>query len=311
MLRNTAFWIVCLALLAPGSVLTVEDVVRLHLSGTTERELIARIRDAAEVDFDLESEMLEELETVGLPASVIQAMQRRQARDDRRTAREAVPDSDHDTGPTLTIRLNPKKAKNRDLRLYDSIDMGLADYWKLGNAPETMRFSDVALFVACRTADHVPDGWRTRTRLAWDAYETPRHRMLVFEGGASWGRATLRGRLGMGGGKRDEEGRNEAPVGAGKPGILELEVPESLQASLSPDVPHDLSLGIALEVAGRYYPWIVVSLEGVVLEQEPLELEAIIKGMTQPGLKALDLDFGEAERARWEHSKVCTRGCRP
>jgi hypothetical protein len=299
-------------------VLRVEELVRLHVAGVDEDELIDTIRTRP-VDFDLSPEMVEELERAGLSARVIRAMQRRQAvmAPAEPAASSAGADTWHDSGPALRVVLDTKKKKKTDaaeagpryLRVYDTIDMGLADHWKLGNAPETMRFSGVAVFLACRTADHVPDEWRTRTPLLWSAPETPRHRMLAWHADARWTRATLKGRFGMRSKPKGEEGKTEAPAGEGKPGIVELELPPALEVPLAAGVAHDLSLGIALEVAGSSYPWIVASLDGVVLDEDGLQIDARIKGLRQPGLSSLDIDFGETARGAWTASKICARGC--
>ena len=51
---------------------------------------------------------------------------------------------------------------------------------------------------------------------------------------------------------------------------------------------HDLTLGLAVQVGGRYYNWKHDAWDNLVLNDEGLELAATVKGR---GLLKLDVEF--------------------
>ena len=301
----------CLGLLAApetGEPLRLEDVVRLHVSGASAEEIVELVLNR-EVDFDLSEEMLEELRLAGLPPAVLEAMESRQAEMDRKKPQPSV--SSPDPGLTLTVLLNPeqKKAKKRRLRVYDQVDPQLAAELEL--RIQERRFADVGVFLACRTPDHVPDGWRIDSPLRWDTGLVPRHRMLAFASGARWKKAGFLQKLGLSPSVAGPESGGvagaEVDVGRGKLGILELEIPPSLEVQVAPHVAHDLSVGIALKIGDRYYPWSISAVDGIVLEGQPLELEALLRGLGTLRLDLLDIDFAENGSPRPDAEKVCMR----
>ena len=149
--------------------LTPEDIVRLHVAGTSTEALIRMIRSQPEGFEDLPEELLTELRRAGLPEELIAAMQEPQ--DSRTRERADALDRRWSSGPALRVPLNPgqNKPKRRRIRISDRVDPFVAMEWRLGNAPEDRRFVDVAIFLACRSAKHVPDRWRGQSALRWDS----------------------------------------------------------------------------------------------------------------------------------------------
>ena len=105
--------------------------------------------------------------------------------------------------------------------------------------------TNLAILLACRTADHVPDHWRSKSPVGRDFLSMPRHRLLAFVAGAGPGEAD----------ESDEEQQ-----------ILELRVPETIEVDLEPGVAHDLTLGVAVEIEGRYYLAVADEWDGLILD---------------------------------------------
>ena len=239
-----------------------DEVVRRYVAGESVETIV---RDIARRDpqFDLSSEMLEELRHAGVPEALIEAMRERQAEQERDAAEppeaQAAPPA-----PRLTVTLTQKNGGTSKVSIGKHVDPQLAAEWKLGNAPEDRVFADLALYLACRTADHVPDHWRSKSPLGRDFFSMPRHRMLVFVAGSS---------------NAGEQGRGSR---------VRLELPPAIEFELEPGVAHDLSLGLAVQVGGRYYSWKHDTSENLILNDGGLELAATVKGS---GLKRLEVEF--------------------
>ncbi len=133
------------------------------------------------------------------------------------------------------------------------------------------KITDVAVYVACQSATHVPDHWRSQTPLGRDFITVTRHRMLRFLPGATEepGRAVLGPALPslFGGG-------TAVPQGAA---VLRLEIPPELALELDPSVPHELSVGIAVQIGGRYYRVSGDTRREFVPDQSGRALEAQIR----------------------------------
>jgi len=259
----------------PEPPLTDEDVVRLHVAGTPEERILERIR-GSRVEFDLSDEMLRELRAAGLPEALIRAMVERQRELDAERAVPAGPEpAPPAAGPVLVVRLNPdwkpKDERPRPLlSVLDAIDPRLYEQLRLrGSEP---RFTDVAIVLACRTADHVPDQWRSKTPLGRDFINTPRHRLLAFLPGAVRQEA---GRL------REFASRMAAVPGEREAlpelGLLELEIPPAIEVELEPGVVHDLTLGIALQAEDRYYLIASDSWDGFLMPESGASIDAEIE----------------------------------
>jgi hypothetical protein len=279
--------------------LTPEAIVRMHVAGTPTDELIALIRGQPEQFKDISDEMLDELRRAGLPEAVIVAM----GQADLTLARERADELDRrfESGSPLRVLLNAgqTKPKRRRIRIRDDVDARLAQEWRLGNAPEDRRFADVAIFLVCRTANHVPDGWRGKTSVRWDSPILQRHRLLAFVSDARWSKGSFLSRIGVepatgnatngGGSASSEVGIKETR------GTLELAIPLELNTPLLPGLAHDLTVGIALRVREDFYPWTLSSIDGVIIDQAGGDLEVTIRGSSS-NPQSLEIQF-ESEQA--------------
>ena len=250
----------------PEPPMTEEEVVRRYVSGERVENIVRDI-EGRDPQFDLSEEMLEELRHAGVPAALIEAMLERQA---ELQPEETVPPEEQAAPavPQLTVTLSQKDGGASKISIAKQVDPRLAEQWKLGNDPEDREFADLALYLACRTADHVPDHWRTKSPLGRDFFSMPRHRMLVFVSGSS---------------------NTEDKTGGSK---VRLELPPTIEVDLQPDIVHDLTLGLAVQAGGRYYNWRHDAWDDLVLGEDGLELLATIKGR---GLMQLEVDFQHEE----------------
>ncbi len=164
---------------AGAATLTNEDVVRMVMTGTPEKQILAAI-DSRPVDFDLSVEIQQELRQAGVNDRVLEAMRRRQA---------AMPRAEPSATPV------PAAARTGTIRIEFESDDGGGSPWERSaialeklpqGAPrrggvEVGEMTDMALAVLCATADHVPDHWDTRSPLQG----APRHEMLLFRPGSA------------------------------------------------------------------------------------------------------------------------------
>ena len=270
-----------------GAVVRDEDVVRWFVSGSSEQELIEGIA-SAQVEFRLDEEMLGELRIAGLPESVIEAMisrqQQMQPDPPAPPAEEAAPEP-----AALLIRFNPewkpKKSTPRPLiRLLDEIDPALIR--PLNLRATDRQFTDLALFVFCRTPDHVPDQWRSKSPLGRDFAMAARHRMLQFEAGAERLPANKLseyiGRLGIVPGAR-----KDMP----ELGVLQLAIPESFSLPLEREIAHDLTIGVAVQVGNRFLAIALLHRDAVTIEDEELTFDVKIRDGRGRDPRAIRLSF--------------------
>ena len=221
--------------------MTLEDVVLLFVQGSSSEDLVRRI-ESSQVEFDLTQEMLDELRLAGLGEEVIEAMVRRQRElhppptPEVEPAEEATPQ-----GPGLTVRLTlqggtklRKTEADRGMRVADVVPPDTLT--RLGVKDPEARITDVAVYVACHTSTHVPDHWRSKTPLGRDFNSVTRHKMLAFHSEAI-----------------PASGDGEAADEANAWTVLNLELPEQLTIELDPSDDHDLSVGVAVQIDGRYY----------------------------------------------------------
>jgi len=182
------FAAIAFTLLAAASApMSDEDVVRLFVSGTGVDRIIERIENS-DAAFDLSDEMLDELRAAGLPAELLEAMISRQAEIDETNAPDEPPAivDEPTVGSELRIRINPSAdgKERKPLRLLDLIDGETHDQLRLRTTDPS--FTDMAIFVACRTQDHVPNQWRGKSPLGRDFISTERHRMLHSTRAPRW-----------------------------------------------------------------------------------------------------------------------------
>jgi hypothetical protein len=235
--------------------------------------------------------MVGELRAAGIPNEIIQAMKERQreldaerAPSDAEPAEAAAPEP-----PMLRIRLNPGWKPDEDqprprIRLLDTIDPATYENLRLrGTAPQ---FTNVALVLLCRTQDHVPDHWRSKSPLGRDFVFTPRHKLLAFLPGVE--RKEL-GKL--------QQLASELSVVPGQrgslpvPGVLTYEIPESIEVPLEPGVIHDLTLGLAVQAEDRYFLVAADDRDETTLPEEGLDVEAEVSGGQDKAIESLAARF--------------------
>lgn len=265
-----AVWLVALlpALLAPlalraadppspaAPVLRVEDVVRWHVAGVAADEIVRRIESAA-VDFELDEEMVAELHLAGLPETVLRAMQERQAalHPTVPPPESAEPTPVEPSGIVLHLR-GSKPGSPAHLRIPTRVPAELVTALALDDPAAVV--AEVALYVACLRAPHVPSHWRGASPLGRDFATMPRHEMLLFLPLATAGPEAARG-------------------------SLELDAPPTLEVPLDPADGHDLSVGVAARIGDRYYRLQSDTWEALVPAEHPdgleIELEAAGHGV--------------------------------
>jgi hypothetical protein len=160
--------------------LTNEDVVRMVMTRTPEKEVLAAI-DKRPVDFDLSVEMVAELRQAGVGETVIEAMRRRQA---AMPKTQVSPTPTPAPGRTGTLRIDFPVAAGDDKSPAEFSAIALKSLPKgmrRRGGMEVGLMSDMALVVLCISADHVPDHWDTRSPLQG----APRHELLLFRPGSA------------------------------------------------------------------------------------------------------------------------------
>lgn len=254
----------------PPEVLSEEDVVRLFVQGVPADELIRKI-ETSPGNYDLSDEMVEELTIAGIPEAVLAAMIRRQA-ETHPVVSEAGAKTESCT-PRLIVRLNPDWKPNGDetrplLLALDAIGPELAEH--LGTRSGDLPISDLGIALFCRTADHVPDHWRSKSPLGRDFVNTARHRMLAYISGADSKPAAP--------GARDS---------LADLNVLSLEIPERLTVELEPGVAHDLTLGIVVRIGDRNYLMMADERDSVVLgESGDTTIRATLRAGSKNPLRA-------------------------
>jgi hypothetical protein len=248
-----------------------EDVVRMLVAGRPAAEVIAAIR-SADTAFDLTDVMAQELRLAGVPAAVLSAMAARQAELDRTRARAAPPAAVPEPraeGPALLVvilRPGPTHGESGGVLFPTRLDDDTARALQAGASDEEREVTDLAVFLACRTPDHVPDAWRSRTPLGGDFVSVARHRMLAFHAGAA--------RLPA----------SKAPPGARLPrDLLALSLPVELRAEVEPGIVHDLVVGVAIRAGDRYLEIAEARKDGVIVGPAGLSLAATLSTTGKEG----------------------------
>ena len=165
-----------------AEVLDNEAVVQMLVRGLSERDILKAIEDAPRVSFDLEPDVVRELESVGISQKVLGAMRRRQAE-----AGEILQTKAADTPKgRLLIRISSSREKKAgEPVVYQVIRKSpkwAADQMGMLQQPEV---EDLAFFLLCTRADHVPDHWQDATELK----DFTRHEKLLFRSGSHPGKS--------------------------------------------------------------------------------------------------------------------------
>jgi hypothetical protein len=275
--RVALSWVSALLLVSgvgadPDAVLSNEDIVRLLVAGTSVEQVIERI-GASEVAFDLSAEMLDELSYAGVPPEVLRAMRERQAELQPVPATGSAA-AEISEPARLIVTLAPLVTGKSDapatIRVPEAVPPAIVEALGLNpSAPESLKVTDLALFVVCRTQDHVPDHWRNQSALGRDFVSMPRHKLLHFVPGVTPGDGS--------------SGKNSRSA------VLTLELPPRLEIEIEPGVLHDLSLGIAMQIDGRYYRMHSDDWEELELGSEDLAVHVQAGNGKGPGLGSIEL----------------------
>jgi hypothetical protein len=301
---SAAVLLAAVALSAAAAVLAVEPspapplrndaVVRLLVAGAPASEVIAKIR-SAETAFDLSDEMKQELRLAGVPNAVLSAMSARQAEVDRARAPAKPPDAAATAPPAegkaalvVTVRFAPGSGAAADLVFPARLDEAAAKALQVGPSRDDREVTDLAVFLACRTQDHVPDQWRIKSPLGRDFVSVPRHQILDFKPGASRVPAS----------KAPPGFKLPSPPGGRPPGpepeVLVLKFPIELRADVEPGIVHDLIVGVAVRVGERFLEIAEARKDGVVVAAEGLSLTAVLAESREKGAARLEVKFEPA-----------------
>ena len=275
----------------PARPLRNDDVVRLLVAGVPSAEIIARFR-SAETAFDLSDEMKQELRLAGVPDAVLSAMSARQAEVDRARAAAKPPDAATPAPPAegkaalaVTVRSAPGGGAAAELVFPARLDDATAKALQVGPSEDDRSVTDLAVFLACRTQDHVPDQWRTKSPLGRDFVSAPRHQILDFKLGASRVPASK-----APAGSKPPSPPLGRPPGP-EPELLVLKLPVELRADVETGIAHDLIVGVAAQVGGRFLEIVEARKDGVVVETAGLSLAAVLAESREKGIAKLEVKF--------------------
>jgi hypothetical protein len=228
----------------PAAPLTNEDIVRMVAAGEPDRDIVAAIASRAEA-FDLSDDMVDELKLAGVSAPILAAMRQKRSESappsppPERPARGSVP---------LVVTLNAGGAGSRTLKTPAWAD----EEWKarlmLPKENDQRVVKDLAIFLACGSAEHIPDLWRSKSPLGQDMVSVARHEMLVFVPG-------------------------ETPAGQ----TPRLTLPARIEASVDGNETHDIILGVAARIGDRWMQLAAERLPNVTVSADSKPLAGRIK----------------------------------
>ena len=159
-----------------------EAVVQMVARGVPEREILKAIEDAEKVSFDLEPDVIRELESVGVSQKVLSAMRRRQGE----AGETLQPQTAAAPRGSLVLRFASAQEKKANepvvFQVIRKIPKWAADQMGMLQRPEV---EDLAFFFLCTRPDHVPDHWQDATELK----DFVRHEKLLFRSGSHPGKS--------------------------------------------------------------------------------------------------------------------------
>jgi hypothetical protein len=224
---------------------TNQRVVQLLLTGTPVDEVV-RLIASSPVAFDLSDEMLREMKLAGVPEAVITAMKERQLEQDGPPDEPDEEEAAEETlAPNVFVDLAPGSDGPSVVLFPGFLPDEVAAQLELRGSGKPVEVTDVAVFLACRTATHVPDQWRSKTPLGRDFVSVPRHKILAFHPGA---REATDEDLGQELSDIRTASRERGETLA----ILALDLPAELRANVGGGDDHALVLGLAIQAKGRF-----------------------------------------------------------
>jgi hypothetical protein len=261
-IRNVAWALAASLLVLGGSSLGAEtpeaapldneQVVRMVADGTPEAAILEAIRTRPPA-FDVADDMVDELKLAGVPASVIAAMKARMAR-----LAPSPPPEERPPRGTVPLVVTINGGSQHTLHAPAFADEELKHQLQLPKENADREVKDLAVFLACTTAEHVPDLWRQKSPLGRDMNAAFRHEMLAFVAG-------------------------DTPAGK-KP---RLTLPARLEANVDDVEAHALVVGVAARIGDR---WMVLAASEpvkTVISAKGAPLAARITGTALPfGFKA-------------------------
>ncbi len=159
-----------------------EAVVGMVIQRLPEADIVKKIDAAPKVSFDLEPDVVVELQRVGVSDRILAAMRRRQAEN------PVPPPPPQPAMPmgSLEIRVAPAGdgKKGGEIGVFQVIKK--TPRWAANELGMLQRaeVEQLAFFVVCTRPDHVPDHWQDRTELK----EFARHEKLLFRPGSHPGK---------------------------------------------------------------------------------------------------------------------------
>lgn len=207
---------------ADAAPMTNEEVVRMVAAGASSEAILEAVRTRPPA-FDVAGDMIEELRLAGVPESVITAMKARAAA----VAPQPPPPEVRPPRGTVHLVVVVNGRSSKTLRAPSFADEELKHNLQLPKENEAREVKDLAVFLACTTAEHVPDLWRQKSPLGRDMTNGFRHEMLAFVAG-------------------------DTPQGK-KP---KLTLPETLEADVDDVEAHALVVGVAARIGDR---WMVLT----------------------------------------------------
>jgi hypothetical protein len=229
-----------------SQVLDNETVVQMVARGVPEREIVKAIEDAPRVSFDLEPEVIRELEAVGVTQRMLEAMRRRQVETGEIRQPKAVPAPQ---GRMLIRFANVDEKKPGEpivFQVIRKIPKWAADQMGMLQRPEV---EDLAFFLLCTRPDHVPDHWQDVTELK----DFVRHEKLLFRSGS-------------------HPGKNHGFE------VMELNLPDSVSLEIS-EGEHRVVAGVAARAGADWHVVDSAELKSVTLRAgETVTLQVKLNG---------------------------------
>ncbi len=270
--------------------LTNEDVVMMTAAGESEAEIIAAIRAWPEVDFDLSSEVVDELRLAGVSDAVLDAMRHRQRQGPILHDERDMDPEDFTAGMELgsvKVILNGLESDSRriELKLFDEVHPELSHRYRLRSGGTGVRITDLAVFVIAHHPTLAPDQWQTESILI--AHPTVRrHWVVAAQTGAERDSARWYHSLSSTGPTLIDKELHVLTLDLDPVFAFQLPVGESI----------DLSIGLGLRLGegdgGGYYVWQLSELQDVRASKDrTVELHAKLSGARSKSLEKVRIEF--------------------